>query len=218
MESLDALTLSSPLSDPRSLVQIFLPLLAGKPLTLLSQRDLSEPERLIEMISVGRLTRITLTPVQFEMVMDKVIQEPDFRSKLKSMTHWTVSGNALSLLMGRKFFYIFPGGYASGKFLIVTYGTTELLGEATFEIFLSEQELNSKTDTLTESSGVLSAGVPMLNTSVAIVDAQEHCLPVGYQGEIVFFGIGISAAVRGYTGLVKTNLNVEGKFKKPNSN
>jgi len=131
-------------------------------------------------------------------LIEEAINNVASREKLASLTHLIVTGDSLTESMARKFFTVFPTALASGKMLIATYGTTELLGEATYEIFQSVDDLVLKS--LEQDPEILSVGVPITNTSVIVVDRNESSVPVGSQGEIMFSGAVVSSALRGYSG------------------
>lgn len=154
----DAFALSSALSDVRSLVQILTPLLSGKPLNLLSKEDVTSPGNLVERVAAMKLTRLTLTPPEFEGLVAHVAENPGVKGKLGSITHLFVSGGRLKVETGRRFFTLFSGVYKSGLFLVAMYGMVETGGEASYEVFFNGADLEKKMAPLL---GTLSVGTPM---------------------------------------------------------
>jgi len=116
-----------------SICEIFGPLLQGYPISVLSKRTVVNPHLLIQNLHDGNITRITLVPSHLKSLLDTIELFGTEGSKfLQNIRLWISSGEVLRMTLIEQFFKFFPTAQ-----LCNFYGSTEVMGDVTFETFSS---------------------------------------------------------------------------------
>ena len=156
------------LSFDISLLEMFLPLLAGARVVIADNEEVKDGRRLANLISEEDISVMQATPATWQMLLD---------------SGWE----------GNSGLRIFCGGEALNRGLANTlvnsadelwnlYGPTETTVWSTFEM-------------IEESEAAISIGQPIGNTQIYILDDQHHPVPQGFTGELWIGGKGLA---RGY--------------------
>ncbi|CAL8104229.1 unnamed protein product [Orchesella dallaii] len=190
-------SLCSALEDVDSISEIFAPLLAGIPIYLIPKHDLEKPLNLIQKIHKKQISRIVFVPPALNSLLN-AYEEMHERSKLVrplgSLKHWIITGDSLKLELAKRFFNfleqekasansLFPAHHHTLPMLIHYYGSTEVTGDVSYEIFDDITQIDSKFN-----QGNVSIGRPIANTIIYIVDDEMNLAEEGAQGEICIAG------------------------------
>ena len=168
LSSTDRLLAVTTLSFDISLLEMFLPLLAGATVVVARRDDVKDGRRLANLLEDEEITVMQATPATWQMLLD---------------SGWE----------GRADLRIFCGGEAlnrslanvlvnSAKEVWNLYGPTETTVWSTLE-------------KVTEGDAAVTVGHPISNTQVYILDASLRPVPVGFTGELWIGGDGLA---RGY--------------------
>lgn len=186
--------LTYPISDPRSLVELFMPLCTGKPVHILDPnlyhaqlfRNPAEDNQTLQndklLAEIAELAphRLRISPQHLEDLLDFVQANEERRSDLGSIRVWLVSGGTFSLELGKKFFETLPPGHKC--LLAILYGANlpEVLWAATWVSYANMREISRRC-----VDGKLCMGTPINNILVSIIDDKNwrECA-VGGKGEV----------------------------------
>ncbi len=128
-----------------SVAEIFAPLLQGHNIHIFGPHITSQPNILIQKLSDFQITRITVVPSLLRAILATVDHlGAEARGDLSSVQLWICSGESLTKDLIVDFFLNFPTGSAICNF----YGSTEIMGDVTFETFTSSKDVLDKTDTV----------------------------------------------------------------------
>jgi surfactin family lipopeptide synthetase C len=132
---------------------------------------MADIERFMYCLQDYNITHIVLVPSLLRAMLDVI----SFRMKLNGLqlpklNHWVTSGEPLSFALAQQFFSVFP----SGKALYNFYGSTEVMGDVTYEEFLNADDVVKKS-----LDGVMSIGEPITNTAVYLVDENLQLFQLG---------------------------------------
>ncbi|ALN64398.1 non-ribosomal peptide synthase TIGR01720 domain protein [Lysobacter antibioticus] len=156
--------------------ELFMPLIRGQRVLVLTREQATEPERLIEALAEAGATRIVLVPSLLRALLDSGI---DLAARLPKLYYWSCSGEALSFELANRFKAALPNAR-----LLNIYGTSEFWDATCFEA-------------RAEDSG--DHGVPLGrmidNMRAYVLDPFLRQVPVGAPGELYVAGNGLS---RGY--------------------
>lgn len=157
--------------------ELFGPLLGGCRLVLLPDDVFQDLERLVNVLEQEAVTRIVLVPTSLRMLLE---QPQDHSLRLAHLQYWSISGEALTSDVARRFFDRFPGHR-----LLNLYGSSEVAADVlAYEVGAQEHAL-------------VPLGKPIANTHVILLDPQKQLVPVGVIGEMYVGGQGLA---RGYLG------------------
>jgi amino acid adenylation domain-containing protein len=170
-----------------AVVEIWGPLLQGRPLVVASERQASDPGELLELIRQEGITRLVSVPSLARAMMEN----PRSECALKSLRHWTLSGEALSSDLMRQLQSRLP----QCRFFNL-YGSSEVAADATW--YAADQTA------MANGCDTVPIGRPMANMQVYVLDAHLQPVPVGVVGELYVGGDGVA---RGYLG--QSDLTVE---------
>ncbi|MGQ3478678.1 amino acid adenylation domain-containing protein [Paenibacillus sp. TY11] len=149
-------------------------LLNGATLVLIPQDQIMNARELSGVLRTQQITKCFITTALFNAVVDV---DPDCFATLETLLF---GGEKVSVSHVRKAFaHLGPGR------LIHVYGPTESTVFATYY----------RIDHLDENANTVPIGKPISNTSVYVMDQDQHLLPQGVAGELYIAGDGL---VRGY--------------------
>ncbi|CAL8075081.1 unnamed protein product [Orchesella dallaii] len=175
----DIFSLTYPPWDVNFLPDVFLPILNGKLLVIFDQNDINQTTKFISTIASTKVSRISLTPSQFTTLINVALK--DVQLPIPSVKIWTVTGNMLAPSVYKNFFRLFSN--YNDVVIMLMYGSVEVAGQATYELYEDLHDLERKT-----LDGVPSVGTPICNTKVLIVDDNDKNVPMNTVGEIAFSG------------------------------
>ena len=164
--------INTPLAFDATVTSFFLPLLSGKPITLLPEAGQFEILAEEPGCSAG-FSLLKLTPAHLE-VLNQLLP----REELAGLTHCLVIGgeslNELSVSRWRR--------HAPQTRLINEYGPTEtVVGCTVYEVQPSDPE-----------GGSIPIGRPIWNTRIYVLDGSLQPVPVGVPGELYIAGAGLA--------------------------
>ncbi len=168
MQRGDTLLAVTTLSFDISLLELFLPLLAGARVVMAKSEDMKDGRRLANLIEAEDITVMQATPATWQMLLDSGWEG---RSDLRVFC----GGEALSRGLANTL-------VNSAKEVWNLYGPTETTVWSTVE-------------KIEEGSGGVSIGRPIANTRVYVLDKHLRPVPVGFTGELWIGGDGLA---RGY--------------------
>lgn len=154
--------------------EIFGPLLRGVKLVILSDNFYRDPILLINAINKYKITRIVLVPTMLQAIVEAASTK---NLIIKPLKLCTVSGEACSTLLAKKFLSINPH-----TILLNIYGSTESCADATYYEFNHLEVISPNTP----------IGKPLSNFRTYIVDKYLNLLAPGITGEICISGAGIA--------------------------
>ncbi|ODM92294.1 Bacitracin synthase 3 [Orchesella cincta] len=175
----DVYSLTYPPWDVNFLSDVLLPILNGKPLVVFDKRDMESTTRLINTIANTKVSRLSLTPPQFTALINTASKAEQL--PIPSVKIWTITGNMLVPSVYKNFFRLFSN--YNDVVILFMYGSVEVAGQATYELYEDLHDLERKT-----LDGVPSVGTPICNTKVFIVDEKDKNVPINTIGEIAFSG------------------------------
>ncbi|MBP5971637.1 amino acid adenylation domain-containing protein [Brasilonema sp. CT11] len=158
------------------IAEIFAPILQGKPVAIIPDAVVRDPQRFIEVLAGAGVTRITMVATLLRMVLHAA---SDLQAQLPRLKHWFNSGEELPVDLEEAFFSAYPDAN-----LYNLYGPTE----ASIEVSYWECKRDSK-------RSAVPIGYPITNTSLYLLD--DRLQPVGsdVQAELHIGGVGLA---RGY--------------------
>lgn len=168
LTSKDRLLAVTTLSFDISLLEMFLPLLAGATVVVAGAEDVKDGRRLANLLNEEDITVMQATPATWQMLLD---------------SGWE----------GNSDLRIFCGGEALNRTLANTLVNSaaelwNLYGP-------TETTVWSAVEKIEEGDAAISIGKPIANTQVYILDAKHHPVPQGFTGELWIGGDGLA---RGY--------------------
>jgi thioesterase domain-containing protein/acyl carrier protein len=170
------------LSFVDSLWEIFGPLLKGVPSLIVGDESLRDPERLVECLAAGRVSRLWLVPSLLRLLLDTF---PDLPARLPDLTFWVTTGEAMTWELYRRFRQTMPQAT-----LYNVYGTSEVW-DATWYV----------PDTAHERLAHVPIGRPLANVACYILDEMLRPVPVGVTGELCVAGAGLGWGYLNRSGL-----------------
>ena len=159
-----------------SVWEIFGPLLGGVRALIAPDEYLLDLNRFVALLAQHEVTRLVLVPSLLRTLLDVV---PDLAARLPRLTLWSISGEALSADLVRRFRHALPKAT-----LLNIYGSSEVAADVTYcQLSLSE-DLAS-----------IPVGRPISNTQIFILDQYKNLVPPLVHGEI---HVGGDCLARGY--------------------
>ncbi|NNE95749.1 MAG: amino acid adenylation domain-containing protein [Acidimicrobiales bacterium] len=149
-------------------------LLAGRPVLLIDDDTVADPDRFIETLGHAPVRRVSMVPSLLDLLLDHA---PDLASRLPNLRWWSVSGEALGVRTARRFRSVLPDAS-----LFNLYGMSEASQDATF----------IEIDRSVELADSVPIGRPIDSMAVHVLDRHARPVPVGVPGELYVSGIGVS--------------------------
>jgi len=167
-----------------SISQIFATILTLTPLVIVGKKVIADIERFLYCLQEYQVTHLVLVPSLLQAILYFISNRLHSNDlPLSRLRMWVTSGEPLSISLARQFFAVF----ATGKALYNFYGSTEVMGDVTYEEFLNDEDVRTKS-----LDGVMSIGIPVDNTAMYIVDDAFQLVPDGELGEICTSGLNIN--------------------------
>ncbi len=168
--------INTPLSFDATVTSLLPPLLAGRPLTLLSEGREETAELAAMLEQRAGYSLVKLTPAHLELLAELYPEcAVDGSTRAFAIGGAALSARQLQLWRER----------APGVRLVNHYGPTEtVVGRATYEVSAA-----------TAKTGAIPIGRPISNTQLYVLDEQLEPAPIGVQGELFIAGEGLA---RGY--------------------
>lgn len=175
----DICCLKTSISFVDSIAEIFAPLFRRIPIVILSKSLLFDINRLITVLSNGKISRIVLVPSLLTLLLTH-LQMTEIN--LVDLRIIVCSGETLSLKL-IEFYFANKHRFSSTCSLLNFYGSTEVMADATYEIFDSMDHLYD----ILSLEGYTSIGIPIDNMTVEIIETDERGV-----GEMIINGEGIA--------------------------
>ena len=173
----DRLLAVTTLSFDISLLEMFLPLLAGASVVIASAEDVKDGRRLANLIDNEDITVMQATPATWQMLLD---------------SGWEGSSGLR----------IFCGGEALSRSL-----ANALVNSAAQVWNLygpTETTVWSTVERIVEGEAAITIGHPIANTQVYLLDPNHRPVPMGFTGELWIGGDGLARGYRGQAELTET--------------
>ncbi|WP_372371491.1 amino acid adenylation domain-containing protein [Candidatus Uabimicrobium sp. HlEnr_7] len=176
--------------------EIFLPLLNGVPLVIISTEQAKDVDLLIKCLVQYHITRIVLVPSLLRVLLQNKQIE-----KLNKLTFVYCSGEILTLSLAQLFHKKLPNAR-----LLNIYGSTEVHADATY------YEVNQNLTTIGYDNRdqkfmrkqTVPIGKPIDNTQIYILNDNLEPLPIGISGELYIGGVGVAKGYLNQQQLTKT--------------
>lgn len=154
-------------------LELYLPLISGGQLVLVSEEDTKDGVAIVRTAYEHGVTHVQATPAGWRMLLDAGFNAP----KVTALT----GGEALPARLAREL-------RPRVRRLFNVYGPTETT-------------IWSTVAELAEPSSEVTLGGPIGNTQLYVVDASLRPVPVGVPGELLIGGAGVAIGYRGRPGL-----------------
>jgi len=161
-----------------SLANLFLPLMSGVPVVVLSDEQIRDSNQMLTVLEKEGVTRLVLVPAVLKQILD-----PSFRasSRLRKVTTVGASGGRLTSSDFKGLIQAMPRAKLYNRYASTEIGTVAAIWEVTNESLVKGDEIP--------------IGRPVANTHIYILDRNMNPVPVGVVGEIC---VGASHLARGY--------------------
>ncbi|MBZ5673622.1 MAG: non-ribosomal peptide synthetase [Acidobacteriia bacterium] len=161
-----------------SLANLFLPLMSGVPVVVLSDEQIRDSNQMMTVLEKEGVTRLVLVPAVLQQILS-----PDFgaSSRLRKITTLGVAGSRLTPSHVKRLAQAMPQARLYNRYASTEIGTAAAVWEVDAESLTA--------------GGEIPIGRPVANTQIYILDRDMNPVPVGVAGEIC-----VSAAhlARGY--------------------
>ncbi|CAF3457784.1 unnamed protein product [Rotaria socialis] len=175
----DICCLKTSISFVDSIAEIFLPLFRRIPIIILTKSLLLDVDQFILVLSIRRISRIVLVPSFLALFLDHLQHS---EASLFDLNMIVCSGEILPINLIESFLAL-KNHFSPICRLLNLYGSTEIMADATCEIFDSIHGLYDRLS----YEGHVSIGSPIDNIRVEIVEMDERGI-----GEIVVRGEGVA--------------------------
>ncbi|XP_071440778.1 beta-alanyl-bioamine nonribosomal peptide synthetase ebony isoform X2 [Hetaerina americana] len=172
-----------------SVSEIFSPLLRGRGLVVASKAISRNPEDLLRLLAEWGVRRLVLVPSLLRAILlcvkpraNQGVAEDPIATHARGIKLWVCSGEVLPLELLKEFFGRFPHGSTICNF----YGSTEVMGDVTYQSFSSMKEAE-------ECENTVPIGRPLDNTLVYLLDKQFRPVPSGEVGELFASGLNVAS-------------------------
>ena len=161
-----------------SMANLFLPLISGVPVVVLSDEQIRDSNQMMSVLEKEGVTRIVLVPSVLKQILD-----PNFAAstRLSKITTIGVAGAKLTPSHFRRLTEAMPQAKLQNRYASTEIGTVAATYDVTDESLAGGQEIP--------------IGRPVANTRIYILDRHMHPVPVGVAGEIC---VGAAHLARGY--------------------
>ncbi|XP_031828206.1 nonribosomal peptide synthetase ebony [Nomia melanderi] len=164
-----------------SVSEVWGPLLQGRTLVVVPKHVTKDPERFVRVLDKHQIQRLVLVPsLLHSMLMYFSLREKE--NVLRSLKLWVCSGETLPVTLADQFFATFGDG---DKILANFYGSTEIMGDVTYHLMDSRNQL--------QSAEKIPIGKPLDNCAVYIVNKEMRLVPQGEVGELIVAGRNLAA-------------------------
>ncbi|KAK6633058.1 hypothetical protein RUM43_012801 [Polyplax serrata] len=169
-----------------SICELWGPLLNGRTILIIAKEETKNPERLTALLEKFEVERLVLVPTLLQaIIMYGSIKKS--KNYLKHLRLWVCSGETLSISLAKKFFECFDN---KTQFLCNFYGSTEVMGDVTYHVIRSREEL--------EHEHVIPIGKPVDNCNIYVLDKHLRPVPTNEMGELYVSGLNLASGyVRG---------------------
>ncbi|XP_076246650.1 nonribosomal peptide synthetase ebony isoform X1 [Calliopsis andreniformis] len=164
-----------------SVSEIWGPLLQGRTLVVVSKHVTKDPERFVQVLEKHQIQRLVLVPSLLHSML-MYLSLRDKENVLRSLKLWVCSGETLPVSLAEQFFVTFQD---EGKILANFYGSTEIMGDVTYHLLNSQNQL--------QSMEKVPIGKPLDNCIVYIVNKEMRLVPQGEVGELIVAGRNLAA-------------------------
>lgn len=168
--------------------EIFGALLQGVPIVVVPKETTRNPDSFINLLSVRSVTRLVVVPSLLRNVITTLRMSQHGVRRLRRLKLCVCSGEVLPPNLVKSFFEYLPEGCTLCNF----YGSTETMGDITYEVFSSANDVATKRD---ESASPI--GRPIDNTIIYLLDDNHRPVEIGETGEMFASGGNLAA---GYVG------------------
>jgi amino acid adenylation domain-containing protein len=150
-----------------SIANLFLPLMRGVPLVVLSDEQIRDSNQMMTVLEEKRVTRLILVPSVLKQILD-----PNFgaSTRLRKITAIGVAGAKLTPSHFKRLSQAMPQAKLHNRYASTEIGTVAAIWEVTDESLTSD--------------GEIPIGRPVANTHIYILDRHMNPVPVGVAGEI----------------------------------
>ena len=161
-----------------SIANLFLPLMSGVPVVVLTGEQIRDANQMMTVLEKEGVTRLVLIPAILQQILN-----PDFgaSSRLSKITTIGVAGSRLTSSHFQRLSEAMPQAKLHNRYASTEIGTVAAVWDVT--------------DASLGGDGEIPIGRPVANTRVYIVDRYMHPVPVGVVGEIC---VGAAHLARGY--------------------
>src|ERR1051325_3977630 len=157
--------------------EIFGHLLQGVPVVLVPDVVVKDTAAFVQTLQAARVTRLVVVPSLLSAMLSNT---PDIGTRLRRLTLWVSSGEALPPEIARRFHEMLPSAR-----LLNLYGASEVSADcAWYEVGESAPE-------------DVAIGRPIPNNDIHILDERLRPVPAEVTGELYVAGVGLA---RGYLG------------------
>lgn len=152
--------------------EIFGHLLQGIPVVLAPDEVVKNPAALVQSLEASRVTRLVVVPSLLQALLSNV---PDIGDRLRRLTLWVTSGEALEPELADRFQQMLPHAR-----LLNLYGASEVSADCAWY------------DTTENSLSIVALGRPIVNNELYILDEELQPVPPGVAGELYVGGVGLA--------------------------
>ncbi|KAG8227193.1 hypothetical protein J437_LFUL003399 [Ladona fulva] len=181
-----ATCLKTALTFVDSVSELLSPLLQGRGVLVAPKATTRNPEDLLRLLAENGVKRLILVPSLLRAILLCVKPsqsgvKPPIAAHANSIKLWVCSGEILPLQLLKDFFIRFPRSATICNF----YGSTEVMGDVTFQTFNSMAEVE-------ECENTVPIGRPLDNTLIYLLDKQFRPVPLGEMGELFASGLNVA--------------------------
>jgi len=161
-----------------SMANLFLPLMSGVPVVVLSDEQIRDSNQMMTVLQQEGVTRLVVVPSVLKQILD-----PNFAAstRLSKITTMGVAGARLTPAHFRRLTEAMPQAKLQNRYASTEIGTVAATWDVTDEFFAA--------------GGEIPIGRPIANTRIYILDRHLNPVPVGVIGEIC---VGAAHLARGY--------------------
>jgi non-ribosomal peptide synthetase component F len=161
-----------------SVSEIFGPLLRGLSLLIVPKCVTQNPQKLVSILEKYQIERLILVPTLLRSILMYLNMRKNGARELPTrLKIWICSGEVLTVQLAKEFFNHFEAGK---HFLCNFYGSTEVMGDVTYFIIGSENQI--------DHYKMIPIGYPIFNTTIYILDENYQQIKNGKIGEIFVSG------------------------------
>ena len=160
-----------------SIANLFLPLMSGVPIVVLSDEQIRDSNQMMTVLEKEGVTRLIVIPSILRQILDPAFGAA---SRLRKITTIGVAGAKLSPSDVERLSEALPQAKLHNRYASTEIGTVAAIGNVTEE---------------SRSNGEITIGRPVANTRIYILDRYGNPVPQGVVGELY---VGAAHLARGY--------------------
>lgn len=160
-----------------SIANLFLPLMSGVPVVVLSDQQIRDNNQMMAVLEQEGVTRLVLVPSVLKQILDPAFGAS---TRLRKITTIGVAGARLTRSHFQRLSQAMPQAKLYNRYASTEIGTAAAVGEVTAEAL---------------DGGEIPIGRPVANTRIYILDPSMNPVPIGVVGEIC---VGAAHLARGY--------------------